>query len=138
MTQKIPQLIKDDKWLEPYSNAIINRIKFTEKKEKELTGNSTLYEFASGHLFFGLHKTPDGWVIREWAPNATHIFLIGTFNDWEERKEYSFQPQANGVWELKLGKDAMHHGDLYALSMHWAVEYGKRIPALVQYVVQDP
>jgi 1,4-alpha-glucan branching enzyme len=138
MTQKLPQLIKDDKWLEPYSNAIINRIKFTEEKEKELTGNSTLYEFASGHLFFGLHKTPHGWVIREWAPNATHIFLIGTFNEWEERKKYSFHPLENGVWELQLGKDALQHGDLYALSMHWAVDYGKRIPAWAHYVVQDP
>ena len=137
MTQKLPQLIKDDKWLEPYSNAIINRIKAAGEKEKEIAGDSGLYNFASGHLFFGLHQTPEGWVIREWALNATHIFLVGTFNNWEEKKEFSFQPLENGVWELKLEKDGLHHGDLYALSMHWAVDYGKRIPAWAQYVVQD-
>jgi len=137
MTQKIPQLIKDDKWLEPYSGAIINRINTAKAKEKEVAGDSNLYEFASGHLFFGLHKTPGGWVVREWAPNATHIFLVGTFNNWEEKKEYAFKLLENGVWELQLNIDALRHGDLYALSLHWAVDFGKRVPAWANYVVQD-
>jgi len=97
MTQKLPQLIKDDKYLEPYAGAIPSRIKAANEKEKEITGDSTLYDFASGHLFFGLHQTSDGWVIREWEPNATHIFLVGTFNNWEEKKEFAFQPLENGV-----------------------------------------
>src|SRR6056297_103277 len=137
MTQKLPQLIKDDKYLEPYAGAILSRIKAASEKEKEIAGDSSLYDFASGHLFFGLHQTSEGWAIREWAPNATHIFLVGTFNNWEEKKEFAFQPLENGVWELKLNKDSLHHEDLYALSMHWAVDYGKRIPAWAQYVVQD-
>jgi 1,4-alpha-glucan branching enzyme len=137
MTQKLPQLIKDDKWLEPYSGAIINRINAAKAKEKEIAGDSNLYEFASGHLFFGLHKTPGGWVIREWAPNATHIYLVGTFNSWEEKKEYAFKLLENGVWELRLQENELHHGDLYALSLHWAVDFGKRMPAWANYVVQD-
>ncbi|MGC9352372.1 MAG: alpha amylase C-terminal domain-containing protein, partial [Mariniphaga sp.] len=74
----------------------------------------------------------------EWAPNATHIFLTGSFNNWEEQKKYLFEPLENGVWELTLKDDELHHGDLYALSMHWAVDYGKRVPAWANYVVQDP
>ena len=94
-------------------------------------------DFASGHLYFGLHKTNDGWVIREWVPNATFIYLIGTFNNWQEEKEYTFLPLENGVWELKLQDNALHHEDLYALSIHWAINSGKRIPAWATRVVQD-
>jgi 1,4-alpha-glucan branching enzyme len=138
MTKKIPKLLQDDMWLQPYSEAIINRIETAEKKEKELAGDKSLYEFASGHLYFGLHKTAGGWVMREWAPHATYIFLIGTFNNWEEHINYAFEPLNHGVWVLDLKEDDLHHGDLYALSMHWAVDYGKRVPAWANYVVQDP
>src|SRR5690554_650946 len=134
----MPKLTQNDEWLKPYEGAIINRIRSAENKEAELTGDSTLYEFASGHFYFGLHKYEDGWVIREWAPNATHIYLVGTFNNWEEQKHYAFQPLKNGTWELKLRNNEIHHGDLYALSMHWAVDMGKRVPAWARYVVQDP
>ena len=136
--KEIPQLIKNDLWLSPYTGQIVARMKAGLIKEAELAGESTLYEFASGHLYFGLHKTDTGWVIREWAPNAVSIFLTGTFNNWEEDKYYAFKPLHDGIWELKLKSNDLHHGDLYALSMHWAVDYGKRIPAWASYVLQDP
>jgi 1,4-alpha-glucan branching enzyme len=137
MTQKIPRLIQDDAWLQPWSGMILKRIEAARKKEKELAGSSSLYEFASGHLYFGLHRTGEGWVMREWAPNATFIYLIGSFNHWEEHKKYAFQPLENGNWELHLKENDIHHGVLYALSLHWPVDYGKRVPAWAGYVVQD-
>ncbi len=138
MTKKIPKLIQDDMWLQPYAAVIINRIETAKKKEEELTGGGSLYEFASGYLYFGLHKTDKGWVMREWAPNATFIYLVGSFNNWEEQKQYAFELVGNGVWELHLNENQLHHGDLYALSLHWAVDFGKRVPAWANYVVQDP
>ena len=137
MKNKLPKLVKDDKWLEPFSETIINRIKDADKKEKEITGDNSLLDFASGHLYFGLHQTKTGWVIREWAPNATFIYLIGTFNNWQEEKEYTFLRLENGVWELKLDSALIQHQDLYSLSTHWAINYGKRIPAWATRVVQD-
>ncbi len=133
----IPKLVENDKWLEPFTEIIINRINEADKKEKELTDGKPLMDFASGHHYFGLHKTDGGWVIREWAPNATFIHLVGTFNNWQEKKEYTFLSLENGVWELELNETALHHGDLYALSIHWAINYGKRIPAWATRVVQD-
>ncbi len=138
MLKNIPKLVDADIYLKPYQEAIITRIESAKNKEKELSGEGRLYEFASGHLYFGLHKTGEGWAMREWAPNATYIYLVGSFNNWEEQKKYSFQPVGHGVWELKLEHDDIHHGDLYALSMHWAIDTGKRIPAWANYVVQDP
>jgi len=137
MKNNLPKLVQNDKWLEPFSTSVINRIEEADKKEKELIGDKSLSEFASGHLFFGLHKTIDGWVIREWAPNATHIFLVGNFNDWREETEFKFQPLGNGVWELSLEESKLKHQDLYAISMHWALGYGKRIPTWANRVVQD-
>ncbi|HDR50589.1 MAG TPA: 1,4-alpha-glucan-branching enzyme [Mariniphaga anaerophila] len=138
MTKKIPKLVQDDMWLQPYADVITHRIETARMKEKELTGDRSLYEFASGHLYFGLHKTSEGWVMREWAPNATFIYLVGSFNNWEEQKPYAFELVGDGVWQLNLKDDELKHGDLYALSMHWAVDYGKRVPAWANYVVQDP
>lgn len=132
-------LIKNDPWLEPYADAINGRHKHAAEKEAELTnkGKQTLSDFASGYLYFGLHRTDDGWVFREWAPNATQIFLIGTFNDWKEEKKYSLKRKANGNWEIKLPADAMKHGDLYKLMVYWDGGCGERIPAWANRVVQD-
>jgi 1,4-alpha-glucan branching enzyme len=80
-------IIKNDPWLNPYANAIEGRHNFYLKRLSDLTqaGHITLSDFASGYLYFGLHKTEDGWIFREWAPNATEIFLVGTFNDGKNR-----------------------------------------------------
>jgi len=69
------ELIKNDPWLEPYKKFIEGRFNYAVSKEASLThgGKQTLSEFASGYMYFGLHRTPSGWVFREWAPNATAI-----------------------------------------------------------------
>ena len=132
-------LIKNDPWLEPFADAINGRHQFAIKKETELTkkGKTTLSEFASGHLYFGLHQTKEGWVLREWAPNASEIHLVGDFNDWTEQPKYAFKRKAGGVWEVKLPAKAMKHGDLYKLLVKWEGGQGERIPAYANRVVQD-
>ena len=132
-------LIKNDPWLEPYANAINGRHDFVIRKEKELTANgkTSLSDFADGYLYFGLHKTDKGWMLREWAPNATKIVLVGTFSGWEEKAAYQFKSKKNGVWELKMKPDAIKHLDLYKLHVYWDGGMGERIPAWVNRVVQD-
>ena len=132
-------LIKNDPWLEPFEDAIKGRHQHVLDKEAELTnkGKQTLSDFASGYLYFGLHRTADGWIFREWAPNATEIFIVGTFNEWKELKKYSLKRKDYGVWEIKLPADAMRHGDLYKLIVHWEGGCGERIPAWATRVVQD-
>ena len=78
------RLIKNDKYLAEYAEAINGRHQSALNKIAELTNNGekTLSEFATGYLYFGLHKDGKNWVIREWAPNATAIYLIGDFNGW--------------------------------------------------------
>jgi len=133
-------LIKNDPWLAPYKDAIEGRFQYFSEKEKSLTNNGkqTLSNLASGYLYFGLHHTEDGWVFREWAPNATAIYLIGDFNNWQKNERYRMERlEEGGVWEIKLENDLLHHGDLFKLRIEWDGGYGERIPAWIRRVVQD-
>lgn len=134
-------IVQRDPWLEPYENAIRGRHDHAEWMIKHLTndGKNKLSEFATGYLYYGLNRTETGgWVFREWAPNATDIYLIGDFNDWKITDEYRLSKSTNGQdWELVLPENALSHGDLYKMYVKWDGGEGERIPAWVRRVVQD-
>ena len=133
------RLIKGDPWLKPYTEAIEGRHQHAIDKLNELTGGKgSLSDFADGYLYFGLHKKGRKWVFREWAPNATAIYLIGDFNNWEETEKYKLtRITDSGNWEIKLPAKAMKHLDLYKMKVYWDGGQGERIPAWCQRVVQD-
>jgi 1,4-alpha-glucan branching enzyme len=133
-------VIKRDTWLQPYADAIAGRYKFMRWKEHELTRdtNGSLSQMATGYLYYGLHATREGWTFREWAPNATAIYLIGTFNNWQEQELYAMtRISDSGTWQIDLPREAMHHLDLFKLKVHWEGGEGERIPAWATRVVQD-
>ena len=132
-------IVKNDPWLEPFEGAIVGRHDHALYKLNELTngGKQSLSDFADGHLYFGLHKTARGWVLREWAPNATDIYLIGDFNGWQEDEAYKMTRIDNGNWEIKLKAKQMKHGDLFKLKVKWQGGEGERIPSYANRVVQD-
>ncbi len=127
-----------DDWLSPYTAIIDRRIENCISKEYHLAGKDSLLNFALGHHYYGLHCINASWIFRENAPNATEIFLIGTFNNWEERHEYRLQRlNENGDWEIILAAGKLKHEDLYKLSVHWKGGKGERIPTYADRVVQD-
>ena len=131
-------LVKDDPWLEPYTAAIEGRHDDALRKIDELTaGSGNLDEFANAYNYYGLHHDAEGWVLREWAPNATDIYVVGDFNSWGECAPYRMRRGDNGNWELRLPERAMKHGDLFKLRVHWDGGEGERIPAYATRVVQD-
>ena len=133
-------IVKNDGWLEPFEEAIRGRHDYAVQKVNELTSNGkiSLSEFADGHLYFGLHQVGKQWILREWAPNATAIYLVGDFNKWKESDKYAFtRIEGTNNWELKLPLRTLHHEDLYKLSVHWQGGQGERVPAWAQRVVQD-
>ena len=133
-------LVTHDPWLEPFEDAIRGRHEHALYKLNELTNNGkqTLSDFATGYLYFGLHQSEKGWVLREWAPNATDIFVVGDFNDWREDEMYRMKRLKNSDnWEIRLPAKAMKHGDLYKLKVRWQGGEGERIPAWARRVVQD-
>ena len=138
------ELIRKDPHLEPHTGFFLdlkNRIIETKKRILDQTGN--LRDFASAHEYFGLHfvekskKDAAHWVLREWAPNATAIYLLGDFNGWQKNEDYRLEAIGHDQWELKLAEDRLKHGDLYKLQMEWYGGCGERLPAYVRRVVQD-
>ena len=132
-----PEIVRNDPWLSPFESVIKNRMDRARQKEAELSPDS-LSVFALGHLYYGLHRLDKQWVFREWAPNASRIFLVGEFTGWEESPEWELKSTDNGNWELILPADSLKHGDLFRLSMHWPDGRGDRIPAWINRVSQDP
>jgi 1,4-alpha-glucan branching enzyme len=127
-----------DPWLNPFTEIIDRRIDKCLLKEKLLIGDGTLSDFAMGHHYYGLHRTKDSWVFREWAPNANNIFVIGEFTGWKEKNEFMMKRiNSMGDWEIFIPLESMSHGDLYKLSIHWEGGMGERIPSHANRVVQD-
>ena len=134
-------IVKNDSYLVPFNEAICGRHNHAVERIKELTfeGKQTLSDFANGYNYYGLHKTNGKWIFREWAPNATKLYLIGDFNTWERSREYQCKriEGTAGDWELILDEDKIHHGDLFKMYVFWNGGEGERIPAWAQRVVQD-
>ncbi len=127
-----------DPWLKPFTEVIDRRIAKCLSKEKKLIANGTLCDFAMGHYYYGLHRNNDSWVFREWAPNAKQIFVIGVFTGWKEKPEFMMKRiNSPGDWEIILSPEALRHGDLYKLSIHWEGGNGERIPSYANRVIQD-
>ena len=72
------KIYQTDPWLEPFKGAIDARSKRLEAEIANIQGKAPrLADAVNNHLYYGLHKTADGWVLREWAPNATAIYIKG-------------------------------------------------------------
>ena len=69
--------------------------------------------FASGdhvrlYRWMGAHLGDAGATFRVWAPNATHVDVIGDFNDWiAGRDRLQRRDDGSGVWE-GFARDAGH------------------------------
>ncbi len=132
-------LSDQDPYLQPYQDVIARRFKKIAATQQRLTGGKiSLAQFASGHEYFGLHLRDHQWVFREWAPNATAVFLIGDMSGWQEKEEFALNALAEGVWEIRLPADRLKHLDLYRLRVLWPGGAGDRIPTYARRVVQDP
>jgi 1,4-alpha-glucan branching enzyme len=132
-------IFDDDKYLEPYRQAITGRYQTLIRRKQEIAGyGKKLSDAVNNHLYYILHKEGSEWVFREWAPNATELYLIGDFNDWKKSKEFSFSSLPEGNWELRLPEETISHGCIYKYLMVWPGGSGERIPSYADRCVQDP
>lgn len=137
---KLNSLIESDPLLKPYEDILRRRVNHIDNTERRLTqGKMSLADFAAGHEYFGMHFRENEWIFREWAPNATAMYLIGTMTDWQQKETFALQRINDaGDWEIRLPDDVLAHGDLYRLKVYWPGGEGDRIPAYARRVVQDP
>ena len=131
-------VIKADGYLVPYSAIIEKRYKDYLSVKKRIAGGRPLSAFACGHLYYGVHKKGKSIIFREWAPNATEIYLISDLSNWKPHPDYKFQ-KIDGTenWEF-IGKDnVIKDKMLYKLYVKWHGGEGERFPSYVKRVVQD-
>ncbi len=132
-------LYDSDPWLMPFKDAIDARKARIEEARDRISVGGSLSHGVNNHMYYGLHKTEDGgWVFREWAPNATKLYLIGEFNNWRRSEAYALKPVGSGNWEISLGSMFLSHGTLYKLFVEWPGGGAERLPAYVTRAVQDP
>ena len=132
------KIISDDTYLAPFESDILRRIKARDQKKNKLLGScKTLSEWATGHLFYGAHCDNKNLIFREWAPNAESLFLVGDFSNWKEDCSFEFSALDNGVWELMIPKEQIHHLDYYKILVTWNGGSSMRLPSYAKYVTQD-
>lgn len=133
-------ILDSDAFLKPYAHVLHRRRRKVRDLSHRLTGGKiSLGDFASGHEYFGLHRQNGEWVLREWAPNATSVYLVGDMTDWKVDGAFAFESIAgsDGDWELRLPSAKITHGDHFHLKVYWPGGEGDRIPAYARRVVQD-
>ena len=105
-----------DKWLKPYKDVIDRRHEMILGLKERMSVDGSLSKGMNNHMFYGLHRNSEGnWVFREWAPNATKIYMIGEFNNWKRTEAYALRPLGGGNWEIEIPSMFLDHGTLYKL-----------------------
>ncbi len=137
---RIPQLVKDDCWLEPYADQITCRMdRLQDQLDKIEAQAGSIEAYATAHQYVGIHYHPahDTWSVREWAPAAKHVALVGEFNRWDAGSHPLVKAE-DGIWETHLSGDILHHGDLVKLHIVGADDSARdRIPATIHRTLQD-
>ena len=132
------QITEIDPWLAPYGNDIELRMDRFKDKRRQLVGEAaSLKDFANGYLFFGFHRTKNGWVFREWMPGADEVRLMGDFNEWN-RDSHPLDRGENGVWEIAMpGADSLKEGQNVKLWVRKGENWFERLPAYSMKVAMD-
>ena len=140
MSAKRKKMIYDyDEWLMPYKDVIDRRHEMILETKERMSVDGSLSKGMNYHMYYGLHRDDKGnWVFREWAPNATKIYIIGEFNNWKRSDIYALKPIGGGNWEIVLPSMFLDHGTLFKLYIEWKGGGAERLPAYVTRTVQDP
>lgn len=131
-------IYEGDEWLMPYRAQIDRRYEAITDAVSRMSSGGKISDAVNNHLYYGLHRSGDGWVFREWAPNAVRMYLVGEFNNWKRVPAYQLTPVGGGNWEIRLDGIFLSHGMLYKLYVEWPGGGGERIPAYAVRCVQDP
>ncbi len=128
-----------DPYLAPFSSIIEARNRKLVMAKQELAGyGKTLSSVMNNHLYYGVTEYEGKVFFREWAPNATAIYLIGDITGWQKLEDFRLQPVGGGNWELALPKSQVPHGTLFRWFVIWDGGCGERLPAYARRCVQDP
>jgi len=72
-------------------------------------------EHRRAHRFLGAHLAEGGVRFAVWAPNAQHVAVVGSFNDWNIHAHAMERRGSTGVWEHFV--PGLHHGFHYKFAV---------------------
>ncbi|KAL5007568.1 hypothetical protein ScPMuIL_016374 [Solemya velum] len=100
---KIKDLLEADGYLKLHEREIRRRYGCFGKYVQHIEQNEGGFDkFTRSYETFGIHRTPDnGIYMKEWAPGAQNVYLMGDFNNWQ-KTQFKFDKLDFGKWELKL------------------------------------
>lgn len=137
----IPALVQNDPWLCDQAEAIRQRISNFQSHYKQLVSkHGNLHDYSDTHLDQGIHYIEKGdlWLVREWAPAAQAVSIVGDFNGWKT-ETHPLKKTTDGIWHGTVSGDALKHGDKVKLCILGADNSLRdRIPATIRRAVQDP
>lgn len=121
----------------PFKEDIDLRMKRYADKRKQLLGRRrSLVDFANAHRYYGFHKVKEGWIYREWAPNADQLYLTGDFNNWQWTQTPLCKTD-NGNWEVLLAGDTIGPGSKVMTIVQNGDALTQHIPLYARRVTQD-
>lgn len=137
------KILEYDNYLLPYEKDIELRMDRLFALEKRLFGESAkdgkdisalLLNFASAHEYFGFHREGNGYIYREYAPNAKQLFLCGDFNGWS-RTSHELTPIGDGVFEINISQNIV--GSRVKVRVVADSFDELKIPMFADYVTRD-
>ena len=133
------KILEHNPQLKAFEGDINLRMEYYHKtKSRLLAKGITLNDFANAHNYFGIHHVNGGWVYREWAPAADHLYFMGDFNQWNP-KSHPMKRLENGIWEISMdGDSALWEGCKVKTVVDANGSCTEHIPLYARRVVQDP
>ncbi len=127
-----------DSCLTPYSGILRQRYENLILCRQNMAGyGRPLTSAVNNHFFYCAHPEGGEMVFREWAPNATGIWLVGDCNGWRKDELWRFRSLGDGNWELRADEKLLPHGTLYKWFIEWPGGGAERLPAYATRCVQD-
>ncbi|MCP4020993.1 MAG: 1,4-alpha-glucan-branching enzyme, partial [Desulfobacteraceae bacterium] len=132
--------IFNDPHLLGFAPVIFQRLEtIKQAQEKLIPGTASLLkDLCDYHDVFGLHFEGNGWIFREWAPNASEVYILCEKTSWHKDEAFRLTKKSKGVFERFFEKETFTHQDLFRLHVQWPGGEGDRIPTAAERVVQDP
>ncbi len=128
-----------DPYLTPYIKTIEERIARFDQFLKNNVKSKTISEFSNHHFNVGLFKNSREFIYREWAPGADALFLVGDFNNWNDRS-HSLTQLKDGLWEIKipLSEPYPEHESKLKVCIKKNDTKLMRLPSTARFTYQDP
>jgi len=137
-------LTQEDSWLQPFEPVLLARQqRLTDRLAVVTKEYGSLSKFATAHQRLGLHYDAKrrGYVVREWAPGAEAVSLVGDFNYWNRAADPLTKDETTGVWEGFVADDESGRrpaaGSRYKLHVVAHGQGKDRLPSYLRRAVQD-